>query len=70
MLASWQCLHFHGEYRRQISDDRGPAVTRVDRCVYLSAGGTEVNAARVERIDRHRIAQHVDVTVLLWQPVG
>ena len=38
--------------------------------VDLAAGGAEVDAARVERIDRHRVAQDVDVAVLLRQALG
>ena len=47
-----------------------PGVAAVGRGVHLAAGGAEVDAARVERIDRHRVAQHVDVAILLRQAVG
>ena len=36
---------------------------RVGRRVDLPAGRAEVDAARIERIDRHRVAQHVHVAV-------
>ena len=36
----------------------------------LPAGRAEVDAARIERVDRHRVAQHVDVAVLLREAVG
>src|SRR2546430_4531793 len=39
----------------------------VGRCVHLPARGTEVHATRIERIDGHRVAQHVDVAVALRQ---
>ena len=54
----------------KISDDRRPAVARVGRCIDLPAGRAKVHATRIERIDGHRIAQHVDVTISLRQAVG
>ena len=50
-----------------MGDNRGPAVAGIGRGVDLAAGGAEVNAARIERVDRHRVAQHVDVAVGLGQ---
>ena len=49
--------------------DRGrcPAVPSVGRSVHLPAGGAEVQAAGIERVDGHRVAQHVDVAVALRQ---
>ena len=37
------------------------------RAVDLAAGRAEVHAARVERVDAHRVAEHVDVAILLRQ---
>ena len=48
----------------------GPVVARIGRHVHLAARRAEVDAARLERVDRHRFAQDVDVTVALRQPVG
>jgi hypothetical protein len=45
-------------------------VAGVRRGVDLPAGGPDVHAARVQRVDRHRVPQDVDVAVLLRQPVG
>ena len=42
-------------------------VAAVGRGVDLSAGRAEVDAARIERIDGHRVAQHVHVAVALRQ---
>ena len=50
-----------------IADQLSPA--SAER-VHLAARGAEVDAARIERVDRHRIAQHVHVAVLLRQPLG
>ena len=44
-----------------------PAVAGVRRRVDLPAGRPEVDAARIERIHGHRVAQHVDVAVALRQ---
>ena len=52
---------------RTIGAQLSPAV---GRGVDLPAGRAEVDAARVERVDRHRVAQHVDVAVALRQAVG
>ena len=40
---------------------------RVGRGVHLAAGRAEIDAARVERIDGHRVAQHVHVAIALRQ---
>ena len=39
----------------------------VGRRVHLAAGGAEIDAAGVERIDGHGVAQHVDVAIALRQ---
>src|SRR5206468_1718735 len=56
-----------GAYGRKIAYDGCPAVPGVRREVHLPAGGAEVHAALVERVDGHRVAQHVDVAVALRQ---
>ena len=47
-----------------------PSVAAVGRAVDLPAGRAEVDAALVEPVDGHRVAQHVDVAVLLRQALG
>ncbi len=51
--------------RPEIPYDRRPGVARIGRHIDLAAGGAEIHAARFKRIDRHRIAQDVDVAVAL-----
>src|SRR5438105_2830417 len=48
-------------------DDRPPGVSGIGRRVDLSPCCAEVDAAGIERVDRHRVAQHVDVAVALRQ---
>src|SRR5258707_7219984 len=55
---------------RSVADNRGPVVARVARRIHLTAGGPEIHAAGVERIDGHRVAQHVHVAVALRQTTG
>src|SRR5262245_28858560 len=53
-----------------ISSEPGrPAIAGIGRQVDLAAGGTEIHAARIERIDGHRVALHMNVAVLLRQPL-
>ena len=40
------------------------------RRVHLPAGGAEINAAGIERIDGHGVAQHVHVAIALRQALG
>ena len=54
----------------QVAHDRRPRVARVGRGVHLPAGRAEVDAAGVERVDGHRVAQHVHVAVALRQSLG
>src|SRR5271166_5759319 len=67
---SRQRLYLHGQHGRQIADDRLPAVSGVGGGVYLSPGGAEVDPAGVEGVDGHRVAEHVDVAVLLREALG
>ena len=66
-LGSWQCLDLDGQHGREVADDGGPAIAGIGRRVHLAAGGAEIHAARIERVDGHRVAQHVDVAVALRQ---
>src|SRR5262249_36962404 len=58
-----QCLNLHREDRGQISNNRSPRVSCVRGPIDLSTSCAEVNAAFVERIDRHRIPQHIYIAV-------
>ncbi len=60
-------LGFDAEDGGQIVDDGLPGVAAIRRAVDLAAGGAEVDAAVVQRIDGHGVAEHVDVAVLLGQ---
>src|SRR5258708_206433 len=62
-----QCLDLDGHDRRQIADNRRPGIAGISRRVYLTARRTEIHPARVERVDGHCVAQHVDVAVALRQ---
>src|SRR6185295_19792770 len=65
-----QRLNLHAEHRREIADDWRPAVSRVGRRVDLASRRPEIDAARIERVDGHGIAQYVDVAVALWKPLS
>ena len=58
-----QRLHLDRQHRRQVADDRRPTCRRRRPSIDLAAGGAEVDAARIERVDRHRVAQDVHVAV-------
>ena len=62
-------LHFDGEDGGQVVDDGVPGVAGIGGGVDLAAGGAEVDAAVVERVDGHGIAQHVDVAVCCGRPL-
>src|SRR6476469_624495 len=67
---SWKRLRLHRDHRGKVPHDGLPPVARARGGVDLPAGGAEIDAARIERIDRHGVAQHVHVTVVLGQAVG
>src|SRR5260370_42626262 len=50
-------------------DGGGPGVPGIGRGVHLSAGGAEIDAAFIERVDGHRVAQDVHVAVSLREPL-
>src|SRR5580700_6000361 len=50
--------------------DGRPVVSGVRGSVDLAAGGAEVDAAFIERVDGHSVAQYVDVTVALRETFG
>ena len=66
----WEGLGFDGEDRWKVVGDGGPIVAGVGGAVDLAAGGAEVDAAVVECIDGHGIAEDVDVAVFLREAVG
>src|SRR6185369_16366590 len=53
----------------KIANDRRPRVSTINRAIYLSASRAKVHATRIKRIDSHRIAQHVYITVRLRQTI-
>src|SRR5438477_3209945 len=65
--ASFQCLGFDREYRRKIPNYGYPVIAGICGAIHLAASGAEVDSARIERIDRHSIAQYVDVAIALRQ---
>src|SRR5262245_15659473 len=63
-------LGLDGENCWQIVDDGSPGVAGIRRAVDLAASGAEVDAAVVQRIGRHRVAEDVDVAVFLREAFG
>ena len=53
--------------RREIANNRIPRVAGIGRGINLTARGSEINAALIERIDCHGVAQHVHVAIALRQ---
>ena len=68
--GSRQDLRFDGENSGEIVDDGGPIVAAVGRAINLAAGGAEIDAAWVEVIDGHGVAEDVHVAILLRQTFG
>ena len=68
--GSFQRLDLDRDDRRQVADDRVPGIAGVVRGVDLPTRRAEVDAAGVELVDGHRVAQDVDVAVLLREPIG
>jgi len=64
-----QRLNFHRKHGRKIAHDRRPTVSGIGRSIHLPARGAEIDAARIEGIDGHGIAQHVDVAIVLREPL-
>src|SRR5438874_6951147 len=65
--ASFQCLGFDREYRRKIPNYGYPVIAGICGAIHLAASGAEVDSARIERIDGHRVAQDVHVAIALRQ---
>src|SRR5262249_37830457 len=65
---SWQRLDFDRDDVGQMLPERDSVVARLGRAVHPTTGRPEVDPARVERVDGHRVAEHVDVAVALRQP--
>src|SRR5690606_32004490 len=62
-----QGLNLYRQHGGQVPDDGHPGIARVGGDVHLSARSSEIDSARVEGVDRHRIAQHVDIAIALRQ---
>ncbi len=62
-----QRLDLDRKHGWKIPHNGAPIVSRIRRRVHLAAGRAEIHATLIERIDRHRIAQHVYVAVVLRQ---
>src|SRR3954451_2649803 len=67
MPSSRQGLHLHRQNGWQMLGDRHPAITGIGGDINLAAGRAEVDAALVEGIDGHGIAEDVDEAVFLRQ---
>src|SRR5215475_3950227 len=50
--------------------DGVPRIAAVGRAVDLSARGAKVDAAGVELVHGHGVAQDVDVAISLWEALG
>src|SRR6266478_6870513 len=57
----------HRKHGGKVFHNGAPAVAGVGGTIYLAAGGAEIDAAFIERVDGHGVAQHVHVTVVLRQ---
>src|SRR5436190_23277669 len=68
-IPSGERLDLDRQDRGQVPHDRGPRVPGVVRGVDLAAAGAEVDPAGLVLVDRHRVAEHVDVAVLLREPL-
>src|SRR5262245_10112886 len=64
---SFKRLHLDGQYRRKIAHDGVPRIAAVRRTINLTARRSEINAAFIEGIHGHRVAQHIHVAILLRQ---
>jgi hypothetical protein len=62
---SWQGLDLDGINGREVADYGRPSVTGIGRAVDLTSGGAEIDAALIEGVDRHGVAEDVDVAVFL-----
>src|SRR5262245_10256438 len=64
---SSQGLYLDRQHWRKVTNDWRPVVTRVLRRVHLTTRRPEIDTARVERIDPHRVAEYVHVAIPLRQ---
>jgi len=67
---SGQGLDLDGINGREVADYGRPSVTGIGRAVDLASGGAEIDAALIEGVDRHGIAEDVDVAVFLRETLG
>ena len=68
-MASRRTATSTDEIGGQVARDLAPAVALVGAREHLAGARAEVEAGRVERVDRHPLAQHAEVRVLLREAV-
>src|SRR5688572_26728873 len=68
--GSVKCERLDAPDRREVVRDPAPRPALVGRPVDLARARPEVDADRVAVVVCHRLAQHADERVLLWQPVA
>ena len=59
ILISGESLHLDREHGGQVANDWRPVVARIGRYIDLATGGAEVDAAGIESVHGHRVAQNV-----------
>jgi hypothetical protein len=69
---AWLCqgLNFNGKDGGKIVGDRCPGISCVGRAVHLATRCAEVDAAVIEGIDCHRVAEDIYIAVLLRKTLG
>lgn len=50
--------------------DRVPVVAAIRRAIHFATSGAKVDPAAIATVYGHRLAENVDVAVLLWEAVG
>src|SRR5882724_1701122 len=63
-------LYLDGEDSWQVAHNWGPGIAGVGGNVDLAAAGAEVDAAGIEGVYRHGVAEDVDVAIALRQALG
>src|SRR5258707_8961976 len=63
-------LYLDGEDSWQVAHNGGPGIAGVGGNVDLAAAGAEVDAAGIERVYRHGVAEDVDVAIALREALG
>ncbi len=68
--GSWEGLYLDGEDSWQVAHNWGPGIAGVGGNVDLAAAGAEVDAAGIEGVYRHGVAEDVDVAIALREAFG